>query len=91
MPLPEVNHLMRLGGGIYVEAANGSLYGQTPAEVKEFIGGQIAILNMIGYSNQAIVDYINDLSKRMVDAKLGPAVPAELADGKVALKGVVYA
>jgi len=90
MPIPEVNHLMRLGGGIYVEAANGSLYGQSEAEVEAFIASQVQILNLIGYKNEAIVAYVQDLSKRMVETKLGPAVEASLVDGHVEIKGVKY-
>ena len=93
MPQPEVNHLMRLAGGIYVEASAlkyGPTYGMTAIEIKQFIAGQVQILNLIGYSNSAVVDYVNDLSARMVDAKLGKAVAAELTDGKVVIDGVTY-
>lgn len=94
MPIPEVNHLMRIAGGIYVEASAlkyGPTYGMSPADIKQFISGQVQILNLIGYSNSAIVDYVNDLSARMVDTKLGKAVAAELVEGKVVIDGVTYA
>ena len=90
MPIPEVNHLMRLAGGIYVEAVTGTLYGQTATEVKAFVKSQLDILHAIGYSNQAIVDYITDLSARMVHAKLGAACTAVVKGEKVVIAGMEF-
>ena len=90
MTMPETSVLSRLAGGICVTAAHGTLYGYTKAEVEAFVKSQLDILHLVGYTNVAIADYINDLVHRMNEARLGTGATAVIKDGKIVINGVAY-
>ena len=91
--IPQTNFLVLNGGQVYALAdqeAYGFMYGRSKADNHAEIARNIGYLRHLGYSDEAIVDYLVDLSERMVTTKFGGAIQVGNKAGKIVISGVSY-